>query len=352
MSGDSEIVRIEQEPLTAIQIKAQVNRIQEVMKAVMQDGVHYGKVPGCGDKPTLLKPGAEKIMATFRLAADPQIEDLSGPDVIRYRVKVNMLTPDGGFVGAGIGECSSDEEKYKWKKAACDEEYAATDEDRRRPKWKPGYGGKPAFSINQVRTNPADVANTVLKMAKKRALVDGVLTATGASDIFTQDIEDMPEEILNPSKAGASKTSTVKEGKKAVESKDEGKKAVESKDKVDERTIQLQLGDALHAYCNGDEARMKETLKDISYFEPKDGKPKWLTSLKKVPDKWAKTSLEKLKRRIKEEGAGKEASQPSSGYPEGCTEKPAECEHSVWKAGVPFCCDVNTACGFWDNESF
>ena len=34
-------------------------------------------------------------------------------------------------------------------------------------------------------------------MAKKRALVDAVLTVTAASDIFTQDIEDIPEEILN-----------------------------------------------------------------------------------------------------------------------------------------------------------
>ena len=39
--------------------------------------------------------------------------------------------------------------------------------------------------------NPADHYNTVLKMAKKRALVDAVLTATAASDIFTQDLEDI-----------------------------------------------------------------------------------------------------------------------------------------------------------------
>jgi 2C-methyl-D-erythritol 2,4-cyclodiphosphate synthase len=34
-------------------------------------------------------------------------------------------------------------------------------------------------------------------MAKKRALVDAVLSVTAASDIFTQDIEDMPDEVLN-----------------------------------------------------------------------------------------------------------------------------------------------------------
>jgi hypothetical protein len=35
-------------------------------------------------------------------------------------------------------------------------------------------------------------------MAKKRAHVDAILTATAASDIFTQDIEDMPEVFQQP----------------------------------------------------------------------------------------------------------------------------------------------------------
>jgi len=39
----------------------------------------------------------------------------------------------------------------------------------------------------------ADTYNTVLKMAKKRAYVDGILSATAASDIFTQDLEDIAE---------------------------------------------------------------------------------------------------------------------------------------------------------------
>jgi hypothetical protein len=40
--------------------------------------------------------------------------------------------------------------------------------------------------------NPSDYYNTCLKMGKKRALVDAVLTSTAASDIFTQDIEEDP----------------------------------------------------------------------------------------------------------------------------------------------------------------
>jgi hypothetical protein len=41
-------------------------------------------------------------------------------------------------------------------------------------------------------------------MGKKRALVDAVLTVTGASDIFDQDLEDLPPE-LRQSGDGASK---------------------------------------------------------------------------------------------------------------------------------------------------
>ncbi len=41
-----------------------------------------------------------------------------------------------------------------------------------------------------MRTNPADQANTILKMAKKRAEVDLCLTALACSDIFTQDMGD------------------------------------------------------------------------------------------------------------------------------------------------------------------
>lgn len=190
----NEVIVQENKPLTVQEVKAQIDIIQKVLQGVMKKDVHYGSVPGCGSKPTLLKPGAEKIMATFRLAADPNIDDLSTDDEIRYRVTVQLKTLSGVFAGSGIGECSTAEEKYKWRSAICDEEFEETPEDRRRMKWVKGYGQKPSQK-KQVRTQPADLANTVLKMAKKRALVDAVLTATAASDIFDQDLEDLPPEF-------------------------------------------------------------------------------------------------------------------------------------------------------------
>lgn len=179
--------------LTAADIRATVNLMQDVMIEVMRDGTHYGTIPGTKSK-SLYKAGAEKLMATFRLAARPEVEDLSQNGEVSYRVTVNLLAPGEVFVGAGIGECSSQEDKYAWRAAVCPEEFDATPENRRRIKFSK-YQGK-VEQKKQVRTNPADVANTILKMAKKRAQVDAVITATAASDIFTQDIEDLPEEVV------------------------------------------------------------------------------------------------------------------------------------------------------------
>lgn len=179
--------------LTAADVRAQVNLMQDVMKEVMHDGTHYGTIPGTKSK-SLYKAGAEKLMATFRLAGDPETEDLGGAGEVHYRVKVRLHTAGGQFVGAGIGECSSQEDKYAWRAAVCDEEWEDTPENRRRVKYAKWQGK--VEKKKQVRTNPADVANTILKMAKKRAQVDAVITATAASDIFTQDIEDLPEEVV------------------------------------------------------------------------------------------------------------------------------------------------------------
>jgi len=192
--SNQELIAQSENPMTIDEVKNQVVRIQSVMRAVMKDGEHYGTIPGT-DKKTLYKAGAEKLISTFRLVPDPEVKDLCMGGEIHYRVKVKMFALSGVFIGAGIGECSSGEEKYSWRKAVCPEEFNATAEDRKRVKWKAGYKTKSAFSVNQVRMNPADIANTILKMAKKRALIDAVLTILAASDIFTQDIEDYPPEV-------------------------------------------------------------------------------------------------------------------------------------------------------------
>ena len=173
-------------------IISHVATVQEVMRAVMKPDVHYGKIPGT-DKPTLYKAGAEVLCMVFRIAASYVVEDLSTADTVRYRVTctgTHQIT--GAVLGAGMGEASSGEEKYKWRKAASPQEYDETPANMRRTKHiKPRNGN--GFAIQQVRTEPADLANTILKMANKRANMAMVLNVTAASDCFAQDLEDMDE---------------------------------------------------------------------------------------------------------------------------------------------------------------
>lgn len=175
---------------SAVEIRQRVNLVQEVMQGIMKRETHYGTIPGT-PKPTLYKPGAEVLCVTFRVAQEYKIEDLSSEGVARYRVTcVGRHQISGIALGEGVGECSSGEEKYKWRGAACKAELDATPENLRRKKYY-----KNGNTADQIRTEPADLANTILKMACKRAMIAMTLNVTAASDIFTQDIEDLPEEL-------------------------------------------------------------------------------------------------------------------------------------------------------------
>ena len=202
-------------------MKAQVALIQDVMKSVMRDGEHFGKIPGCGDKPTLLQPGAQKLIMTFRLVPDPEITVIDLPNEHReYRVKVNLTTQNGIFLGAGVGSCTTMEGKFRYRKAdlACPECGKATIIKEKAEfgggwlcyqkkggcgkKWTDAESPFKDTSLDRVEhDNPADYYNTCEKMAYKRALVSATLTVTAASDIFTQDIEDMPEVLPGADKS-------------------------------------------------------------------------------------------------------------------------------------------------------
>lgn len=172
------------------EIRERVNLVQEVMRGIMKLNTHYGTIPGT-PKPTLYKPGAEVLCVTFRIAPVYRILDLSTDLVARFRVTcIGQHQVSDIMLGEGVGECSSAEEKYKWRAAVCAEEFSLVPETMRRLKFYKN-GGK----ATQVRTEAADLSNTVLKMACKRAMIAMTLNVTAASDIFTQDIEDMPEEL-------------------------------------------------------------------------------------------------------------------------------------------------------------
>lgn len=209
--GETSLARMSMDDLVL-----QVKDIQEAMKKVMHDKEHYGKIPGCGDKPTLLKPGAEKLLLFFRMAPRYTIikSDL-GRGHREYEITCDLVQKGNeSFCGSGVGSSSTMEGKYRYRNAEkkCPEcgknsiikgkkEYGGgwlcwAKKEGCGMKWDDGDAVIEDQADGKVEhDNPADYYNTVLKMGKKRALVDAVLTATAASDIFTQDIEDLKGNI-------------------------------------------------------------------------------------------------------------------------------------------------------------
>jgi len=187
------------------------------MKHVMIKDIHYGVVPGCGDKPSLLKPGAEKLELMFRLA--PHCDDMGGKVLTTdlpnghktFEVHTALVhIPTGQVWAVGVGMCSTMETKYRYRNTARKCPYCGKEAIIKGKKeygggwlcWDKKGGCKATFtdddpqitSQQSGRTehdNPADYYNTCLKIAKKRSQVDGILSATAASDIFTQDLEDL-----------------------------------------------------------------------------------------------------------------------------------------------------------------
>lgn len=221
MTEDTALAIRQTEALTPADIIGQVALIQQVMAGVMHDGEHFGRIPGCGEKPSLLKPGAEKLAMTFRLAPeyDIKVEDLGG-DHRDYLVVCSLRSlTSREFVGQGVGSCSTKEAKYRFRTGAVEftgepvpSEYWDTRKDDpagaleliggrgHSTKKNPDTGMWEIVVAGEKveHDNPADTYNTVLKMAQKRAFIAAILSATAASDIFTQDLEDLPVQPVRP----------------------------------------------------------------------------------------------------------------------------------------------------------
>lgn len=277
---EKELVNIEDHAMTAEKMQGQVNTIQKMMRQVMKPGEHYGKIPGCGNKPTLLKPGAEKLSLLFRLAPSYQIQRGDLPGGHREYEVVCTLThmTTGMVVGQGVGSCSTMEGKYRFRKA--EQKCPECGKEGTVIKGKKDYGGGwlcwgkkggcgAKFEDGDERIenqemgrvehdNPADYYNTVLKMAKKRSHVDAILTATAASDIFTQDIEDM--DFMH--KPDSSDDAPPKGNSKEAPPKDNGKGAAPSPREamfdalIKEGLTNAQMAD-FAGYLRGDKPRLE-----------------------------------------------------------------------------------------------
>lgn len=172
-----------------------INKFQQIVHATMIRDLDYGVIPGT-QKPTLLKPGAEKIAKLLGLADQYEIMDKAEDWVkpfFRYLLKCKLIhVASGDVITEGLGECNSMEGKYRWRwvgdrdlPSGLDKTKLVTQERR----------NKSGGHWTVYRLDNEDIysqVNTILKMAKKRALVDAALSAGRLSDVFTQDIEDIP----------------------------------------------------------------------------------------------------------------------------------------------------------------
>jgi hypothetical protein len=141
-----------QNPATDIPLE----NIEAIVAKHLKAGRDYDRLPNT-IKPTLLKSGAEILADVFGFRTSAKVINRIADyekQFVLYEVCVTVVNSDGKILADGLGSCNSRERKY-------------------------------------LKTDFASNLNTVLKIAKKRAFVDGILTATHASKVFTQDMEDI-----------------------------------------------------------------------------------------------------------------------------------------------------------------
>jgi len=172
-----------------------INKFQQTCQKLMLKGHDYGVIPGT-QKPTLLKPGAEKITKILGLSDAYEVTQRTEEwdrGFFHYEVKCTLTHLHSGvLISEGLGSCNSMESKYRYRWVFPDdvpEELDKTKLVKKTGRRKDGRG-----TYIQYRLDNEDIysqVNTLLKMAEKRSLIDAALHAGRLSDLFTQDIEDM-----------------------------------------------------------------------------------------------------------------------------------------------------------------
>lgn len=154
----SEIIKLDDNHQNAItQATSHYQTMVAFVQQVMREGQDYGTIPGTNNKPTLLKPGAEKLCRLFSLRPNfeliQSVVDFDKP-LFHYHYRCTLYR-NGEAVGQGEGNCNSREKRYE-----------------------------------KQQQRVYDLTNTICKMAQKRSLIAAVLVVCSASEFFTQDLED------------------------------------------------------------------------------------------------------------------------------------------------------------------
>ncbi len=124
------------------------------LRLLLENKKHYQVISGFGNKPTLLKGGAELLARHMGIII--KYELLEFDKGVSYTFKaIGVL--EGELLGEGYGNTCNEERKF-------------------------------------AKENGQPRINTMIKIAKKRAMVDLILSITALSGEFTQDIEDFTRE--------------------------------------------------------------------------------------------------------------------------------------------------------------
>lgn len=192
---------------------SKVKSLQATLKNILVENHDYGKIQGCGEKPTLLKAGAEKILMALGITSSYELiehtENFEGKGFFAYTVKCT-LTKNGQKITEGLGHANSKEKKWAFEFVYEKDLPEGTDTSLLKKKVIKSNNG--TFTKYEVDADANSKANTILKMAKKRSQIDAVLTVASLSEVFTQDFDDLPEEEEPTSKPTVEK---VKEDIKA-----------------------------------------------------------------------------------------------------------------------------------------
>lgn len=162
----------------------------EFIESVLVKSVDFGEIPGV-DKPSLFKPGAEKLEKLMFLSHEKIcIEKIVTDEFISFTYQTRVYDKAGNLKATCEGNCNSKEKKYR---SVTVFENQATPEQKETGKRveKISKGGK-KYSVYVVeKEDYYDLQNTIMKMAQKRSYVGAILEATNSSGRFTQDVEDM-----------------------------------------------------------------------------------------------------------------------------------------------------------------
>ncbi len=169
---------------------------QNLVQTNLKEGKDYGTIPGTS-KPTLYKSGAEKIIMLGKLRSTFDILDETKDwenEFFQFEIRWNLWVGEV-IIAQGVGLCSSKEDKYRYRWVSEKKLPNNVNKDSLPCRVKSGkYGDYKQYRVENE--DICSIANTILKMAKKRAEIDAALLVGSLSELFTQDIEDLPEEYL------------------------------------------------------------------------------------------------------------------------------------------------------------